>query len=389
MKTTINFILTSLILCSSLSAQQIGHTTVTFIDSLRNNRQIATEIYYPATSAGNNTPIAAGVFPLITFGHGFVMVWSAYQNFWDSLVPEGYILAFPTTEGSFSPSHADFGKDLKFLIAKIQSSGVGAVIPSASVGTTSAIMGHSMGGGCSFLAAENNLMITTMVSFASANTNPSSITASQQVSVPTLLFSGTNDCVTPPSQHQNIMYDSTAAAFKTQVNITGGGHCFFANSNFNCTFGENTCSPSPTITRAEQQSVTNNFLKLWLAYFLKNDCQKAQDFQDSLSMSSKISYRQSQAIGCFTGITNSNLYPNSFKVFPNPFSTQTTLQTDILLHNATFTVYNCFGQTVREITNISGNTATFYRDNLPSGLYFIRLTQDNKQIETKKLIITD
>ena len=389
MKTTINFILTSLILCSSLSAQQIGHTTVTFIDSLRNNRQIATEIYYPATSAGNNTPIAAGVFPLITFGHGFVMVWSAYQNFWDSLVPEGYILAFPTTEGSFSPSHADFGKDLKFLIAKIQSSGVGAVIPSASVGTTSAIMGHSMGGGCSFLAAENNLMITTMVSFASANTNPSSITASQQVSVPTLLFSGTNDCVTPPSQHQNIMYDSTAAAFKTQVNITGGGHCFFANSNFNCTFGENTCSPSPTITRAEQQSVTNNFLKLWLAYFLKNDCQKAQDFQDSLSMSSKISYRQSQAIGCFTGITNSNFYPNSFKVFPNPFSTQTTLQTDILLHNATFTVYNCLGQTVREITNISGNTATFYRDNLPSGLYFIRLTQDNKQIETKKLIITD
>lgn len=389
MKTTINFILASLILCSSLSAQQIGHTTVTFIDSLRNNRQIATEIYYPATSAGNNTPIAAGVFPLITFGHGFVMVWSAYQNFWDSLVPEGYILAFPTTEGSFSPSHADFGKDLKFLIAKIQSSGVGAVIPSASVGTTSAIMGHSMGGGCSFLAAENNLMITTMVSFASANTSPSSITASQQVSVPTLLFSGTNDCVTPPSQHQNIMYDSTAAAFKTQVNITGGGHCFFANSNFNCTFGENTCLPSPTITRAEQQSVTNNFLKLWLAYFLKNDCQKAQDFQDSLSMSSKISYRQSQAIGCFTGITNSNFYPNSFKVFPNPFSTQTTLQTDILLHNATFTVYNCFGQTVREITNISGNTATFYRDNLPSGLYFIRLTQDNKQIETKKLIITD
>jgi len=389
MKTKINFILALLILCSSLSAQQIGHTTLTFIDSLRNNRQIATEIYYPATSAGNNTPIAAGVFPLITFGHGFVMVWSAYQNFWDFLVPEGYILAFPTTEGSFSPSHADFGKDLKFLIAKIQSSGVGAVIPSASVGTTSAIMGHSMGGGCSFLAAENNLMITTLVSFASANTNPSSITASQQVSVPTLLFSGTNDCVTPPSQHQNIMYDSTAAAFKTQVNITGGGHCFFANSNFNCSFGENTCSPSPTITRAEQQSVTNNFLQLWLAYFLKNDCQKAQDFQDSLSMSSKISYRQSQAIGCFTGITNSNFYPNSFKVFPNPFSTQTTLQTDILLHNATFTVYNCFGQTVREITNISGNTATFYRDNLPSGLYFIRLAQDNKQIETKKLIITD
>jgi dienelactone hydrolase len=389
MKTTINFILASLFLCSSLSAQQIGHTTITFIDSSRNNRQIATEIYYPATSAGNNTPIAAGNFPLITFGHGFVMVWSAYQNFWDSLVPEGYILAFPTTEGGFSPSHADFGKDLKFLIAEIQSSGVGSVIPSTSVGTTSAIMGHSMGGGCSFLATENNPTITTMVSFAAANTSPSSITASQQVSVPTLLFSGTNDCVTPPLQHQDIMYDSSAAAFKTQVYITGGGHCFFANSNFNCAFGETTCTPSPTITRAEQQSVTNNFLKLWLAYFLKNDCQKAQDFQDSLSISSKISYRQSQAIGCFTGITNTNFYKYLFGVFPNPFSTQTTLQTDIALDKATLTVYNCYGKIVREITNISGNTVTLNRDNLRNGLYFIRLVQDNKQIGTQKIIITD
>jgi len=317
------------------------------------------------------------------------MVWSAYQNFWDSLVPEGYIMAFPTTEGSLSPSHDNFGKDLKFLISKIQNSGAGAVIPSTSVGTTSAIMGHSMGGGCSFLAAENNQTITTMVTFASANTSPSSINASQQVLVPTLLFSGTNDCVTPPSQHQDIMYDSTGAAYKTQVNITGGGHCFFANANFNCTFGESTCSPNPTITRTEQQLITNNLLKLWLAYFLKNDCQKAQDFQDSLSMSSKISYRQNQAIGCPAGINTSNFSPNPLEVFPNPFSTQTVLQADDFLNNATLTVYNCFGQTVRKITNISGKTATLYRDNLPNGLYFLRLTQENKQIETKKLIIID
>lgn len=389
MKTFIQFLLVTFFISSSMSAQQIGHTSVTFIDSLRGNRQISTEIYYPATAAGSNTPIATGVFPLIIFGHGFVMNWSAYQNFWDSLVPEGYIMAFPTTEGSLSPSHDNFGKDLKFLISKIQNSGVGAVIPSTSVGTTSAIMGHSMGGGCSFLAAENNLMITTIVTFASANTSPSSINASQQVLVPTLLFSGTNDCVTPPSQHQDIMYDSTGAAYKTQVNIIGGGHCFFANANFNCTLGESTCSPNPTITRTEQQLITNNLLKLWLAYFLKNDCQKAQDFQDSLSMSSKISYRQNQAIGCPTGINSSNFFPNPFEVFPNPFSTQTVLQADNFLNNATLMVYNCFGQTVRKITNISGKSATFYRDNLPNGLYFLRLTQENKHFETKKLIIID
>jgi len=326
MQHKITIILAMISLCSKVTAQQIGHTTVTFVDSTRNNRSIATEIYYPAVSAGDNTPIAPGVFPLIAFGHGFVMVWSAYQNFWETLVPEGYILAFPKTEGSILPNHADFGKDLKLLITKIQASGAGNIIPKASIGITSAIMGHSMGGGSAFLAAQNNAAITTLVSFAAAITNPSSVTAAQQVSVPTLLFSGVNDCVAPPAQHQDIMYDSTAAAYKTQVYVTGGGHCYFANSNFACNFGESTCTPKPTIALSAQQAVTHDFLKIWLAYYLKNDCQKAKEFQDSLSVSTRISYRQSQSIACVSGTTNVGFSPDAVKVYPNPFSDELTLE---------------------------------------------------------------
>jgi hypothetical protein len=76
-------------------------------------------------------------------------------------------------------------------------------------------------------------------------------------------------------------------------------------------------------------------------------------------------------------------------VFPNPFSSQATLQTGNLLHNATLTVDNVFGQTVKQIKNISGQKIVLSRDNLVSGLYFIHLTEDNKTIATKKLIITD
>lgn len=76
-------------------------------------------------------------------------------------------------------------------------------------------------------------------------------------------------------------------------------------------------------------------------------------------------------------------------VYPNPFSTQTTLQTDNFFYNATLTMENVFGQTVKQINNISGQTVTLLRDNLPSGLYFVRLTQDSKIITTKKLLITD
>ena len=375
MQNKITFIITSLILCLDLSAQQIGHTIVTFVDPSRSNRQIATEIYYPATSAGDNTPVASGVFPIITFGHGFVMAMSAYENFRDLLIPEGYILAFPKTESSFSPSHAEFGKDLKFLITEIQSRGAGTLVPSTSVGTTSAIMGHSMGGGSSFLAAENNTTITTMVSFAAANTNPSSVTASKNISVPTLLFSGVNDCITPPSQHQNIMFDSTSAAYKTQVNITGGGHCFFANSNLNCTFGESTCSPKPTITREQQQSVTNDFLKLWLAYFLKSDCKKAEEFQDSLSVSPRINYRQSQPISCVTGINNSISLPDPFSVYPNPFSDLITLEMQDENINRV-DLYNVMMQNNgKHLFADNDRKVTLDFSSLANGFYFIRINK--------------
>lgn len=268
----------------------IGHTTVTYTDPARANRQIQTEIYYPAAAAGTDVPVTGNTYPVISFGHGFVMVWSAYQNIWEKFVPEGYIVAFPRTEGSVSPVHAEFGADLAFLVGKIQSEGQSN--PSSlfygHVGTTSAIMGHSMGGGSSFLAAENNSSVTTMVTFAAANTNPSSITAAPQVNIPALVIAGQNDCVAPPAQHQVPMYDSLASACKAYVEITGGGHCYFAESNFNCSFGEGTCTPNPTITRADQQDAAQDMALLWLDYYLKDDCPAWDDFQDSISLSQRI-----------------------------------------------------------------------------------------------------
>lgn len=378
MKNILIYVFFTFLCCSQGHAQQVGHATVTFVDSLRNNRQIVTEVYYPATTAGNNTPVAPGNFPLIAFGHGFVMAWSAYQNFWDMLVLEGYIVAFPTTESGISPNHNEFGKDLKFLISKIQGSGAGAAFTASSVSSTSAIMGHSMGGGSSFLSAENNTTITTMVTFAAANTNPSSISAAQQVLVPTLLFSGVNDCVTPPAQHQDIMYDSTASAYKTQINILGGGHCFFANSNISCTFGESTCTPTPTIVREAQHDVTNDFLKLWLGYFLKNDCQRAQAFQDSLVTSARITYRQSQSIACVTG-TELLINENMSTVFPNPFSKQLTLEVD----NEPIEDVSIYNSMQQEVAYYSfkalNNKETIDLNKLESGIYFMKINNNHWQ----------
>ena len=90
-----------------------------------------------------------------------------------------------------------------------------------------------------------------------------------------------------------------------------------------------------------------------------------------------------------TGIATISSNEQTISIFPNPFFMQTTIEADNLLKNATLTMDNCFGQTVKEIKNISGQTVTLFRDNLQSGLYFLRLTENNKIIATKKIVITD
>jgi hypothetical protein len=80
---------------------------------------------------------------------------------------------------------------------------------------------------------------------------------------------------------------------------------------------------------------------------------------------------------------------NRFSIFPNPFISSTTIETTIDLKNASLTLYNAYGQSLKQINNISGNTVALTRDHLPNGLYFMRLTEENKIIAEEPLLITD
>ncbi len=75
--------------------------------------------------------------------------------------------------------------------------------------------------------------------------------------------------------------------------------------------------------------------------------------------------------------------------FPNPFFSTTTLMSNKILKDATLEVYNSFGQLVREIKNCSGQSIVLSRDNLPIGLYFIRVIEDNKIFASDRLIISN
>jgi hypothetical protein len=91
---------------------------------------------------------------------------------------------------------------------------------------------------------------------------------------------------------------------------------------------------------------------------------------------------------CMSSGIQSSSDPSAFYVSPNPFSSQTIINTNRPLHDGTLTVYNAFGQVVKQMNNLEGQTITFQRDNLPEGVYFIRL-EDDDIISVNKIVIAD
>ena len=319
---SILFLTTIAITNSNGQPYQIGHTTITFIDASRSNRSIATEIYYPANVAGENVPFTTQntlKFPNLVFGHGFVMTWDAYQNFWETLVPNGYIIAFPKSEGTFSPSHLEFGKDLAFVINQMNLLGTqNTSIFFNRVSPKNAVMGHSMGGGASFLSVPLNSNITTLVNFAAAETTPSAITASTSISIPSLIFAGANDCVTPPTTNQVPLYNGLISSCKTYINVIGASHCQMSNSNTLCSLGESSCTPTPTISRSAQHTKIFSYLLPWLNYQLKSDCSQGAIFDSQIISDGTITY-QKNCIQCNPLETiEFNSLDNEIVLLPNP-----------------------------------------------------------------------
>jgi pimeloyl-ACP methyl ester carboxylesterase len=370
---------------------QIGHATIVFNDATRSTtgfgtgtgpgRQIQTEIYYPAATSADNVPVVGSNLPVIVFGHGFVMSWDAYTNIWTDLVAQGYVVAFPRTEGGFSPTHLEFGKDLATVAAAMQTQNTtSGSIFNGKIANKTALMGHSMGGGSSYLAPTyGGANFTTIVTLAAAITNPTCVAPASVIAttIPNLVISGENDCVAKPLNHQDSIYMALNSAYKTQLTITGGSHCLFANSNFNCNFGESTCTPSPTITRSEQQDVTNDHINLWLGYYLKNICANATAFQDSLTSSNRTTFRQNAPLAC-SNIGLDEIEFSTISVSPNPSTQDFTLNN--LPLNASWSVCDLNGRII-----LTGEENKINGSNLIQGIYFVTISNSTNITRTIKI----
>ncbi|MET8153177.1 alpha/beta hydrolase family protein [Actinoplanes sp. NPDC049668] len=247
---------------SAPGAYAVGTTDVTATAS---GRSVAAKVWYPATSAGANTAVAAGDFGVVVFGHGFLQGVAKYTSTLKHLASWGYIVAAPTTQGGLSANHSAFADDLNatltWFVAQDTTAGsrfAGHVDPAAL-----GLSGHSMGGGASVLAAARNPRVGAVGNLAAAETNPSAATAAASLRTPAMLVSGDRDTIAPPADHQVPIYQAKAAPKQLRT-VVGGSHCgFMDSSGLFCDSG--------SIDRATQLKLTRRLLTDWFRYTLSGE----------------------------------------------------------------------------------------------------------------------
>lgn len=251
----------------------IGNRSFNFNDPAR-SRAVTGMVYYPATANGANTAVANGEFPVVVFGHGFGISITEYDLWWNELVPCGYIMVFPDTEGGVFPfpNHTDFAADMAFLVDEYLDEGFQNTSSPFynKMNGYAGIMGHSMGGGCTYLAGAGNFNVQTIVTLAAADTSPSSVAAASGINIPSLTVAGSADCVVnaggAPIDHYNNI--PAVPEYKAYIDIINGSHCQFSKNSTGsiCSLGE-FCSSF--ISPASQHAQMFDAVKPWLDYHLR------------------------------------------------------------------------------------------------------------------------
>jgi predicted dienelactone hydrolase len=231
-----------------------------------NGSTFAATVHYPGTSTAVGAPVdaSAGPYPIVAFGHGFLSSVTLYASTCAHLASWGFIVILPQTQGGFAPSHAALGADLVSSLDWLDAEGAAPASPwsGAVDGDRRGVMGHSMGGGCSLLAAQSDPRIRAVIPMAAADTNPSSVAASAGVRTATRLVVGSQDTIVPPAT-ANPMYANLRGPSQL-VSITGGSHCGFIDSSI-------PFCDSGSISRTQQLAIVRRECTEFLLLYLSGD----------------------------------------------------------------------------------------------------------------------
>jgi len=381
----------------SFAQYQVGNKQVFIKDNSR-QRTINTFVYYPAEADSADAPIIndGTKFPVISFGHGFVMSSLAYQWLAQALVPYGYIIGFPATEEGI-PNHAEFGKDEIAVARALKDYGdFSTSFLYQKVNGYTAVGGHSMGGGASFLGMQNVSDITTFFNFAAAETlglyGTVATQAAKNCTQPALVFSGSKDCVAPAVGNSKTMYQNLKSDYKFFANIKDGSHCQFADGNKTpCEAGETlACLGTTYISRINQQSRIILLLKPWLDFWLKRDCAAITTFyNNSTANLTNIDTLQFKVIDCSalsitSAIKQSKLV--NVSLFPNPSNGLFNLETNGNYTNTVLSLFDITGKLMDTRSYKNQHAIQLNYSHLAKGMYQLQLNTENGNYFSKIII---
>jgi hypothetical protein len=251
-----------------------------------------------------------------------------------------------------------------------------------------------MGGGAAFLAATNNTAVSALVTFAAAETTPSSIAAAAGVKCPTLTFAGSRDCVAAPATNAKAMHTAIATPYRAYLEIKNGSHCQFgkASAFSRCILAEGTACGSTAggfITTTSQRTQMRSATLPFLDYTLRGNCAGWTSFRNYLTTSTLHTYLQSGTggVGCpvartmpTNGSVNADITTNAAAtqlVYPNPTTGSVTVEfvaTENTEH-ATIQVIDMVGRVVlsqNKTATEGSNYEILDLTPLPQGVYLVR-----------------
>jgi dienelactone hydrolase len=260
-------------LCAQISPgspgpNSAGYQDLSLVDSALTDPAVSFRVYYPATTSGLNAPLVSGVYPTICFGHGFNIAYLSYTELNEHLASWGYLVLVPDVQNGFSVDHAEFCRQLRACALWIRSEGSNPAsfffqhVDPVQVG----VMGHSMGGGASFLSADEFPEALAACGLAAAETNPSAIASFAGWNKPFQYISGSADNTVPENTNAQPMYNATTSD-KHWVSLIGGGHCKFTDATTLCDL----VSAAGTMSRSDQKYFARKNATAFFNYYLKSE----------------------------------------------------------------------------------------------------------------------
>jgi dienelactone hydrolase len=227
-------------------------------------------VFFPATRAGADAPIASAGSPLpvIAFGHGYMQRVDSYAPLLRHLASRGFVVVAPRSfETNPFPSHSQFAGDLNAGLSAMTAQQTDSASPFFNHLDVShfGVMGHSMGGGAALLAASNDARISAVSVWAVVDTNPSAVEAVSHDTRPMQWIAGSADGIVPADQRELWRRVTSPAPIQVPV-IAGGAHCGFQSYSAFALFCDRGSLP-----KANQVRITQQLLTDWFSLYLRDD----------------------------------------------------------------------------------------------------------------------